>query len=73
MSELEQKERLEEFAGEKKHEPMGEIVSTFQEGPDSAPQTELFPEVQAELIPETKEKKTAARLHWQNSICFSME
>lgn len=57
LSELEQKEMLEEFAGEKKHEPMGEIVSTFQEGPDSAPQTELFPEVQAELIPETKEKK----------------
>ncbi|GEM_PF-3147786 len=57
LSELEQKERLEEFAGEKKHEPMGEIVSTFQEGPDSAPQTELFPEVLAELIPETKEKK----------------
>ncbi|MCI6602869.1 MAG: ArsR family transcriptional regulator [Clostridiales bacterium] len=57
LSELEQKERLEEFAGEKKHESMGEIVSTFQEGPDSAPQTELFPEVQAELIPETKEKK----------------
>lgn len=58
LSELKQKERLEEVAGEKKHEPKGEFVSTFQEGPDSAPQAELFPKVQAELMPETDEKKT---------------
>ncbi len=51
-------ERLEKFAGEKKHEPKGEFVSTLQEGLDSTPKAELFHEVQAEINPETKEKKS---------------
>lgn len=58
MRQSKQEDRLEKFAGEEKHEPKGEIESTLQKGLDSPPQPKLFPEVQVELNPETKEKKS---------------
>lgn len=58
LTESKQEDRLEKFAGEEKHEPKGEIETTLQEGPDSTSQAELFPKVQVELNPETKEKKS---------------
>lgn len=58
LTESKQEDRLEKFAGEEKHEPKGEIESTLQKGLDSTPQAECFPELQVELNPETKEKKS---------------
>lgn len=58
LTESKQEERLEKVAVEEKNEPKGEIETTLQEGPDSTSQAELFPKVQVELNPETKEKKS---------------